>query len=62
MSRTNQAINSIKEDLDSISGLDGIVADILEIMQEDIHNRVLFIRDNFPEANLFNYYGIIPKE
>ena len=60
MSRTTTAIKKITEDLDSISGLTGIVDDMMDILQKDIHNRVEFIKENFPEANLFDYYGI-PK-
>lgn len=60
MSRTTMAIKRITEDLDSISGLTGIVDDFMEIMQKDIHEKVEFIKANFPEASLFDYYGI-PK-
>lgn len=58
MSKTTKAINQIKKDLDSISGLDGVVGDFMELLQKDIHNRVEFIKENFPEANIFDYFGI----
>lgn len=43
MSTTTVAINKIKEDLDSISGLDGGVGEYVEALQKDIHARVAFL-------------------
>lgn len=61
MSKATKAINQIQKDLDSVSGLDGVVGDFMEILQKDIHSKVVFIKNNFPEANVFDYYGI-PKD
>ena len=53
MSRTTKAINNIKRDLDSISGLTGIVSDILEIKEAEIHAMVRYILQEYPNANIF---------
>ena len=47
MSRTTKAINHIKEDLDSISGLTGIVSDIMEIKAAEIHAMVRCILQEY---------------
>ena len=57
MSRVTKAIMLINKDLDSISGLDGIVAEIIINIQKDIHNQVEIIKQNFSNANIFDYYG-----
>ena len=57
MSRVDMAIKSIKEDLDSISGLDGIVADLVEHKATEVKLMVEFIKQFHPNANLFDYYG-----
>lgn len=57
MSRTTKNINAIKADLDSISGLDGIVADMMEALAKEVHKMVEYIRENYSEANLFDYFG-----
>lgn len=57
MSKTTVAIQKIRQDLDSISGLDGIVGDWAVFLSEKIHKDVLDILNNHPEANLFNYCG-----
>lgn len=44
MSKTTVAINKIKEDLDSISGLDGGVGEYVEMLQKEIHERVMFLK------------------
>lgn len=57
MSKTTAAIQKVKQDLDSISGLDGIVGDWAVLLSKKIHEDVLNILNNHPEANLFNYLG-----
>lgn len=57
MSKTTVAIQKIKQDLDSISGLDGIVGDWVVWLSEKIHKDVLDILNNYPEASLLNYCG-----
>lgn len=57
MSKTTAAIQKIKQDLDSISGLDGIVGDWAILLSKKIHEDVLNILNNHSEANLFNYLG-----
>ena len=57
MSRTTKAINNIKRDLDSISGLTGIVSDILEIKEAEIHAMVRCILQEYPNANIFDPCG-----
>lgn len=58
MSRTTVCIERIKTKLDSISGLDGIVADMLEIEEKHITNLVDLINVQFSEASIFNYKGV----
>jgi hypothetical protein len=57
VSRVTVAINKIAKDLDKISGLDGVVADYLEMTEKKIAMDVKYILDNHPESNLFDYYG-----
>jgi len=57
VSRVTVAINKIAKDLDKISGLDGVVAEYLEMTEEKIAMDVKYILDNHSESNLFNYYG-----
>lgn len=57
MSRTTVAINNIKQELDSISGLDGIVADKMEELERHIKIIVDDISENHPEASIFDYFG-----
>ena len=57
MSRTTVSIKRINQELDKISGLDGIVADMLEEKEKDIREMVDNILKNYSEANIFNYYG-----
>ena len=57
MSRTTVSIKRINQELDKISGLDGIVADMLEEKEKDIREMVDDILKNYSEASIFNYYG-----
>lgn len=57
MSRTTRNIRKIINDLDEISGLDGIVADMMEQLAKDVHEMVEDILENHPNANLFDYEG-----
>ena len=57
MSRTTKNIRKIINDLDEISGLDGIVADMMEQLAKDVHEMVEDILENHPNANLFDYEG-----
>lgn len=57
MSRTTVAINRIKEELDSISGLDGIVADIIEDLDIEVHYIVEKIRKEYSNASIVDYLG-----
>lgn len=57
MSRTTASIKRINQRLDKISGLDGIVADMVEQKEKEISEMVSDILENHSEASLFNYYG-----
>ena len=57
MSRTTRNIFRITEDLDRISGLDGIVADKIEKLADEVHEMVEDILNNHSEASIFNYEG-----
>lgn len=57
MSRTTRNIRRITDDLDRISGLDGIVADKLENLADEVHEMVENILSDNSEASLFNYEG-----
>lgn len=49
MSRTTASIMRINEQLDRISGLDGIVADMVEEKEKEITKMVYNILDNHSE-------------
>ena len=57
MSRTTRNINQITQELDRISGLDGIVADKMENLADEVHSIVEEILTNHSKASLFDYYG-----
>ena len=57
MSRTTRNINQITQELDRISGLDGIVADKMENLADEVHSIVEEILSNHSKASLFDYYG-----
>lgn len=40
MSKTTTAIIKINEDLNGISGMDGVIGDYIVLLQQDIHNRI----------------------
>lgn len=46
MSRTTRNINQITQELDRISGLDGIVADKMENLADEVHSIVEEILTN----------------
>ena len=56
MSRTTRNINQITQELDRISGLDGIVADKMENLADEVHSIVEEILTNHSKASLFDYY------
>lgn len=66
MSRTTAGIMRINQELDKISGLDGIVADKIEELEKAVKTMVSDILNNNSEASLFNYEGqtkiVTPKE
>lgn len=43
MSKITNAIMKINDDLNRISGMDGLVGDYVVLLEEDIHNRVEWI-------------------
>lgn len=57
MSRTTACINRIKKQLDRISGLDGFVAEILNIEERHITEVVDMILRNYNGADICHYYG-----
>lgn len=61
MSRITASIARINKELDKISGLDGIVADMVEQKETKIKKMVECILKNYPNANIFDYFGK-PKE
>lgn len=57
MSRTTVGIMRIKQELDKISGLNGIVSDKIEELEKQIKIMVSDILENHSEASMFDYYG-----
>lgn len=57
MTRTTKGIMKINQELDKISGLDGIVADKIEELEKTVKTMVSDILENHSEASLFNYWG-----
>lgn len=57
MSRTTASIMRINQELDKISGLDGIVADKMEKLENRIKRMVSDILENHSKASIFNYWG-----
>jgi hypothetical protein len=57
MSRTTAGIMRISQELDKISGLDGIVADKIETLEKQVKAMVSDILETHSEASVFNYYG-----
>lgn len=57
MSRTTASIMRINEQLDRISGLDGVVADMIEDEERKITAMVDCILKNHSEASIFDYNG-----
>ncbi len=57
MSRTTVGIMRIHQELDKISGLDGIVADKIEELEKQVKEMVSNILENHSEASIFDYYG-----
>ena len=62
MSRTTRSIYIITKELNKISGLDGIVADKMEELEQQVKNMVSNILKHHSEANLFDYCGDSPIE
>lgn len=61
MSRTTAGIMRINQELDKISGLDGIVADKIEALEKQVKSMVFDILENHPEASMFDYCGNAPN-
>ena len=57
MSRATAGIFRINEELQKISGLDGIVADKIEALETQVRELVFDILENHSEASLFDYLG-----
>lgn len=57
MSRVTAGIMHINQELDKISGLDGIVADKIEALEHQVKVMVADILKNHAEANIFDYEG-----
>ncbi len=57
MSRTTASIMRINKELDKISGLDGIVADMVEQKEHEIKKMVECVLKNYPNASIFDYFG-----
>jgi len=47
----------INKELDKISGLDGIVADMVEQKEHEIKKMVECILKNYANASVFDYFG-----
>lgn len=57
MSRVTASIMRMNKELDKISGLDGIVADKMEDLEQQVKKTVSDILENHSEASIFNYEG-----
>lgn len=57
MSKVTAGIMRINQELDKISGLDGIVADKIAELEIKVKEMVSDILKNHSEANIFNYSG-----
>lgn len=57
MSKVTAGIMRINQELDKISGLDGIVADKIGQLEIYVKSMVEDILDNHSEASIFNYWG-----
>lgn len=63
MSKVTAGIMRINQELDKISGLDGIVADKIVELEIKVKEMVSDILENHSEANIFNYDGdVVLKE
>lgn len=62
MSKTTAGIARINQELDKISGLDGIVADKIEELEKKVKIMVSDILENHSEASLFNYWGNLKSD
>lgn len=62
MSRTTASIMRINREFDKISGLDGIVADMIEEKEKEIKVMVEDILKNHSEASIFNYRVNVIKD
>ena len=57
MSRVTASIARINQELDKISGLDGIAADKIAVLEKQVTEMVSDILKNHSEANIFDYKG-----
>ncbi len=57
MSKVTAGIMRINQELDKISGLDGIVADRIVELEAQVKEMVSDILANHSEASVFNYWG-----
>lgn len=57
MSKVTATINRINQELDKISGLDGIVFDKIIDLEKQTKLMVQDILENHPNASIFDYWG-----
>lgn len=57
MSKVTAGIMRINQELDKISGLDGIVADKIAKLETEVKEMVSDILENHSKASIFNYWG-----
>ena len=57
MSKVTEGIRRINQELDKISGLDGIVVDKIAGLETEVKEMVSDILENHSEASIFNYWG-----
>ena len=57
MSKVTAGIMRINQELDKISGLDGIVVDKIAKLETEVKEMVSDILENHSEASIFNYWG-----
>lgn len=57
MSKVTEGIVRINQELDKISGLDGIAADKIAGLETEVKEMVFDILENHSEASTFNYWG-----
>ena len=61
MSRVTASLARINQALDKISGLDGIAADKIAVLEKQVTEMVSDILENHSKANIFDYEGKATK-